>query len=448
VTAIQTTLTEPSRGARLYQRASQSLVAGVSASARLHGTLGRPLYVERGEGGHVWDLDGRAYLDFVLSQGATFLGHDHPGVRAAVEEVLRRGVICGYETEHQTLLAETLCRLIPCAELVRLANTGGEATQTALRIARSATGRQVILKFEGHYHGLHDYATWNTRGAVRDELPTYPYVPPAVDSSGVPPQLAELVVVVPWNDPDAVTQAMAERGHEIAAIICEPVNYNAGCIPPKPGFLQTLRDLATRHGAVLIFDEVLTSFRMAPGGAQEHYGVTPDLSTTAKAIANGMPLAAVVGRADLMRELSPAGKALHSGTYTGHLIPVLAALATLAEVERPGFYDDLLGRTGHFYEGLNRLFVKHGLGAHVQGVGARFAVYWGAPGPVWSYQDALRCDETQARRFVGSCLERGVFLSLGARGLGHQGVAVAHTLADLDEALARIDGALAEMARS
>lgn len=447
MTTIQTTLTEPTRSAQLYERASKTLVAGVSASARLHGVLGRPLYVARGEGGRVWDVDGREYLDFVLSQGATFLGHNHPGVRAAVEEALRRGVICGYETEHQALLAETLCRLIPCAELVRLTNTGGEATQTALRIARSATGRQIILKFEGHYHGLHDYATWNTRGALRDDLPTYPYIPPAPDSSGVPPQLADLVVVVPWNDPAAVTQAMAERGHEIAAIICEPVNYNTGCIPPKPGFLQTLRDLATRHGSVLIFDEVLTSFRMAPGGAQEHYGVTPDLSTTAKAIANGMPLAAVVGRADLMRELSPAGPALHSGTYTGHLIPVLAALATLAEVERPDFYADLLSRTDHFYEELNRLFVKHGLRAHVQGVGARFAIYWGAPGPIWNYQDALRCDELQARRFVTGCLERGIFLSLGARGLGHQGVAAAHTLADLDEALARIASVLAEMAR-
>jgi len=446
VTAIQTTLTEPARSAQLFERASKSLVSGVSASARLHGVLGRPLFLERGDGPRIWDVDGREYLDFVLSFGATFLGHNDPAVRAAVEEALRRGVICGYETEHQTLLAEALQRLIPCAEFVRLANTGGEATQFALRIARSATGRQVVLKFEGHYHGLHDYATWNARGAQRDELPSYPYIPPISDSSGVPPQLADLVVVVPWNDPAAIEQAMAERGHEIAAIICEPVNYNAGCIPPRPGFLQHLRDLATRHGAVLIFDEVLTSFRMAPGGAQEHYAVVPDLSTTAKALANGLPIAAIVGRADLMHELGPAGKALHSGTYTGHLIPVLAALATLDALSQPGFYDGLLARCEHFYAGLDALFTKHGLPGHVQGVGGRFAIYWGAAGPIWDYQDALRCDERLARRFVQGCIERGVFLSYGGRGLGHQGISAAHTLADLDDALARIDLVLSEMA--
>jgi len=196
-----------------------------------------------------------------------------------------------------------------------------------------------------------------------------------------------------------------------------------------------------------VFGEVLTSFRMAPGGAQEYFGVTPDLSTAAKAIANGMPLAAVVGQTDLMRELSPAGPALHSGAYTGHLIPVLAALATLAEVEQPGFYDDLLARTEHFYREFDALFARHGIVAHVQGVGARFGIYWGTTEPVWSYQDALRCDEAQARRFVAGCLEEGVFLSLGARGLGHQGISAAHTTDDLDDALSRIDRVPGRMAQ-
>jgi glutamate-1-semialdehyde aminotransferase len=281
-------------------------------------------------------VDGNVYVDYNLSHGATFLGHNHPQIRKAIQQALDMGVICAYETEYHSRLAETICRVIPCAEHVRFANSGSEATFAAIRLARTLTGKQKLLKFEGHFHGLHDYVVWNAHSPVRDTLPTYPYVPLHVESAGVPPQLADLVIVIPWNDPAAFRQAMREREHEIAAVICEPVNYNSGCILPEPGMLELIREETAKRGIVLIFDEVLSSFRMAPGGAQEYYRVTPDVCTLAKAVANGLPLAVVAGKRDFMKVLSPLGPAAHSGTYSGHLFSILAALASLGEITQPG----------------------------------------------------------------------------------------------------------------
>ena len=210
----------------------------------------------------------RRYLDYNLSHGASFLGHNHPGIRKAIQQALDMGVICAYETEHHSRVAETLCRLIPCAEQVRFANSGSEATFSALRVARAVTGRHKILKFEGHFHGLHDAVVWNAHGPARDVFPTYPYVPPQVESAGVPPQLADLVLVIPWNDPAAIRQALREHGDELAAVICEPVNYNSGCICPAPGLLELLRAETAQRGILLIFDEVLSSASGWPRAAR------------------------------------------------------------------------------------------------------------------------------------------------------------------------------------
>jgi len=316
-----------SKSAALFDFANQYLVAGVSGSARLNAALGRPVYLTHGDGCRLYDVDGKTYLDYNCSHGASFLGHNHPAIRKAIQQALDMGVICAYETEHHSRVAETLCRLIPCAEQVRFANSGSEATFTALRVARAVTGRHKILKFEGHFHGLHDAVVWNAHGPARAAFPTYPYVPPQVESAGVPPQCADLVLVIPWNDPAAIRQALREHGDELAAVICEPVNYNSGCIPPAPGLLALLRAETAQRGICLIFDEVLSGFRMAAGGAQAYYGVTPDLCTLAKAVANGLPLAVVAGKREVMQVLSPLGPAAHSGTYSGHLFAVLAARA-------------------------------------------------------------------------------------------------------------------------
>ena len=433
----------------LFNFAKLYMVSGVSGSARFNAALGRPLYLTHGDGCHIYDVDGREYIDYNLSHGATFLGHNHPTIKAAISKALEMGIICAYETEFHGRAAELICQTVPCAEQVRFANSGTEATLGAIRLARAATGRQKILKFEGHFHGLHDYVMWNAHGKERKEFPTYPYVPPEVESAGVPEEISQFVVVVPWNDPAAFQQAMREHGDELAAVICEPVNYNSGCILPEAGFLNLLREEATRHGAILIFDEVLSGFRMAPGGAQQYYGVTPDLCTLAKAVANGLPLAVVAGKRELMQQYSPSGPAAHSGTYSGHLFAVLAAIASLTEIRQEGFYDPIMAKADRLYHGLADLFESHGVPARVQGLGARFGIYFGVTGPVRNYQDAARIDGELGYKFIRACFERGVYFhNYGKLALGHHGFSVAHTLADIDETLNRVESALQDMSRA
>jgi len=430
----------------LFEFASRYLVAGVSGAARLNAATGRPLYLTHGNGCRIYDVDGREFIDYNLSHGATFLGHNHPKVRQAIEQALQMGVITAYETEHHSHLASLICAAVPCAELVRFANSGSEATLVAIRAARAYTRRYKVLKFEGHFHGLHDYVVWNAHGPARDELPTYPYVPPQVESAGVPPQLAELVIVIPWNDPEALEQAMREHGHEIAAVICEPVNYNSGCIPPKPGFLNLLREQTTKVGAVLIFDEVLSSFRMAPGGAQQYYGVTPDICTMAKAVANGLPLAVIAGRREVMSVLSPLGPAAHSGTYSGHLFSIMAAIASLEEIRKEGFYDQIFAKAERLYKGLSDLFASHGIPARVQGLGARFGIFFGITQEVWNYQEAVRMDGEMNHRFIRACFERGVYFhNYGKMAIGHHGFSASHTMDDIDETLNRVESALHDL---
>lgn len=428
---------------QLFDFANRYLVAGVSGSARLNAATGLPLYLTHGDGCRVYDVDGREFIDYNLSHGATFLGHNHPRIREGIEKALAMGVICAYETEYHSRAAELICQTVPCAEQVRFANSGSEATMSAIRLARAHTKRDKVLKFEGHFHGLHDYVMWNAHGPAREEFPSYPYVPLLVESAGVPKQTESLIVVVPWNDPAAFQQAMREHGDELAAVICEPVNYNSGCILPQPGFLQLLRDEASKHGAVLIFDEVLSGFRMAAGGAQEYYGVTPDVCTLAKAVANGLPLAVIAGKAEFMKTLSPLGPAAHSGTYSGHLFAMLAVIASLTEIRREGFYDAIFAKADRLYSGLSNLFESHGVPARVQGLGARFGIYFGVTKEVKCYQDCATIDGDLGYKFIRACFERGVYFhNYGKLALGHHGFCAAHTLADIEETLNRVEDAL------
>jgi glutamate-1-semialdehyde 2,1-aminomutase len=441
-------MTTHEKNEELFSFASKYLVGGVSGSARLNAALDRPVYLTHGDGCRLYDVDGNVYVDYNLSHGATFLGHNHPQIRKAIQQALDMGVICAYETEYHSRLAETICRVIPCAEHVRFANSGSEATFAAIRLARTLTGKQKLLKFEGHFHGLHDYVVWNAHSPVRDTLPTYPYVPLHVESAGVPPQLADLVIVIPWNDPAAFRQAMREREHEIAAVICEPVNYNSGCILPEPGMLELIREETAKRGIVLIFDEVLSSFRMAPGGAQEYYRVTPDVCTLAKAVANGLPLAVVAGKRDCMKVLSPLGPAAHSGTYSGHLFSILAALASLGEITQPGFYDTIFTNANRLYTGLQGLFNAHQIPARVQGLGARFGIFFGVTTEVKNYQEAARIDGELGHAFIRACFERGVYFhNYGKMALGHHGFSAAHTAADIAESLGRVEDAVKAMTK-
>ncbi len=421
---------------RLFDRARGVLAGGVSASMRLHPYLGRPFYHDRGEGPYIYDLDGRRYIDFNGSNGAALLGHHHPAVRRAVQAGLDAGIIAAAETPFHQQLAANLAAIVPAIERVRFASTGTEVTMVAARLARQATGRTKILKFDGHFHGLSDLFLF--RRQAGEVVPS---------SGGVPAAGAGDVIMAPWNDAAAFDAALDRHGPEIAAVICEPVYYNAGCVPPAPGFLELLRRRTADAGIVLIFDEVLSGFRMALGGAQEWSGVTPDLCTLAKALANGMPLSAVGGRADLLALLAPEGPVAHSGTYSGHLLSVLAALATLDALRRPGVYDDLNARADRFYRELQAIFDRHGLPARVQGLGARFGLYFGRREPVRSAADAAAHDHDLNRRFVLGCLERGVYFHAYTHQgpPGHAGFSLAHTPDVLADALEAMEAAVAAL---
>lgn len=427
---------------QLFEQAQTVLAAGVSAGMRVNPYLGKPLFIERGEGAYLYDVDGRRLIDFNMSNGAALLGHDHPAVKQAVILGVELGIICAAETPFHEQLAARMVEIIPAAERVRFSSVGTEATVVALRVARAATGRSTYLKFDGHFHGLAEQWLFKRSDPFDQSSPIVPI------SGGVPEHLASDIVMVPWNDAEAFEQAMRAQGDELAAVICEPIHYNAGCIPPAPGFLELLRERTREHGVVLIFDEVLSGFRTSVGGVSATYGVTPDLTTHAKALANGLPLSSISGRADLMAELAPTGTAAHSGTYSGHLLSVLAALATLEILTVPGTYDEINARADRFYRQMQEVFDRNGLPVKVQGMGARFGIYFGRRDPVTTWTDAFDHDHVMNRAFVQQCWARGVtFHGYTRQGPpGHAGFSVAHTDADLDESLNVFDTVAANLA--
>jgi glutamate-1-semialdehyde 2,1-aminomutase len=421
---------------KLYSAAQAHLPAGVGAGGRFNSSLGRPMYFARGNGARLYGLDGQEYLDFNLSHGATILGYNHPATRRAVEQALDMGVLAACETEYVTRLAWRICAIIPCAEMVRFATSGMEATALAIRLARAATGRDKIVKFEGHFHGFHNDVMFNTSGAPWTGPSPIPARP---DSAGIPRSASDLVIVLPWNDLDALERVFAERGSEIAGVICEPINYDSGCIPAERDYLTAMRSLTQQHGALLIFDEVLSAFRTGLDCAQGYYKVTPDLCAIAKAIANGVPIALLAGRRDLMTMLAPLGPVAHSGTYADHMFGILAALACLDELERPGFYDSMLGNADRLHCGMNELFQKHHVKGRVQGLGCRFGVYFGVEGEVRNYRDAAQRDVAMWHQFVRGGFARGIYFQSIGHAIGHSGICAAHTTADIDWTLNRMD---------
>ncbi len=435
-----------SRVTEQYRRACDYLAGGVSASTRVNRALGHAMLFDRAEGCRVWDLDGREYLDLCCSHGATLLGHGDPRVRAAVEKALDRGAACSYENETHTELARLLCETIPCCERVRFTGSGTEATLHCLRLARAFTGRTRLLKFEGNFHGYHDQVMYAI-GTPADKLGPETAPTPYPGSTGLPEGLADNLVLVPYNRPDLLEEAFRRHGHELAAVVCEPVYYNAGCILPTPDFLDALRRLTRQHGALLVFDEVLSAFRMGPGGAQEYLGVKPDLCTLGKAVGGGLPLSVFGGRRDVMDRLMPVGDCQHSGTYNGHPLAVAAGLAAVTAYRQPGFYDHVHAVARALYDGLNGLFQKHAVQARVQGLGARFGIYFGVAGPIASYRDAVTHQRERMLRFVAAAIRHGVYFHDYGGAACHHGFCAATSLADVQEALARLDAAIGSLAR-
>jgi glutamate-1-semialdehyde 2,1-aminomutase len=399
---------------------------------------------DRAEGCRLWDLDGREYIDLCCSHGATLLGHGDPRVRRAVEQVLARGAACSYENELHTQLARLLCETVPCCERVRFTGSGSEATMHCLRLARAFTGRSKLLKFEGNFHGYHDQVMFAI-GTPADCLG--PESAPAVypGSTGLAAGLEQNLVLVPYNRPDLLEEAFRKHAAELAAVIIEPVYYNAGCVLPTAEFLAALRRLTRDHGVLLIFDEVLSAFRMAPGGAQEYLGVIPDLCTLGKAVGGGFPLSVFGGRRDVMDRLMPTGDCQHSGTYNGHPVAVAAALAAVTAYRQPGFYDHINAVADRLYGGLNDIFARHGVDARAQGLGARFGIYFGVPGPVSNYRDAVKHQRERMLRFVAAAIGHGVYFHDYGGAACHHGFCAAMTLADAAEALDRLDGAVRQL---
>jgi len=397
------------RSARLYPRACAVIPAGVNSTARAQfsGWDPYPLFIDRGSGAHLFDVDGNRYIDYLLGLGPMLLGHRPPRVTAAVVRAIsERGTVFALPTEDEMKLAQQIIAAVPSIEQVRLCNTGTEAVIYALRLARTFTGRQKIIRFEGMYHGFGDGVYWSKHPRLEEAGPDERPVP-VPQGPGVPPAIAQQLIILPWNDPGALRAAIEREGDDIAAVLTEPVMCNTGCILPLPGYLETMRELSAARGIVLIYDEVITGFRLHLGGAQGHYGIRPDLSVFAKGLGGGFPVAALGGRRDIM-QLAADGTVSIAGTYTANTIAVTAALAALEELRVPGAYERLHRLCERLYSGLERLFHDAGLAARVVGLGPVMQV-WFTERPIHNYRDATRyASHTLFRRWWEGMLERGV----------------------------------------
>ena len=416
---------------KLLERARQRLPGGVLGTSRYADDVG--FVVKHGKGSKIYDVSGREYIDYVMASGPMVLGHAHPAVVAAVREQLEGGTTYFMVTEPVIELAEEICRAVPCAEQVRFTSTGSEATFFALRVARTARQRDKILKFEGGYHGSHDYAMMSASPRSPKAFPA-----PVPDSSGIPRVLEDEVLVAPYNDLATVEGIVATHADELAAVIIEPFQR---LIPPQPGFLQGLREITRRYGILLVFDEVVTGFRLAYGGAQQYYGVVPDIACVGKIVGGGFPLAAVCASADLMQPFDPGrdGKGefiSQSGTLNGNPIAAVAGLATLAELRKPGAYETLHGTGRRLMAGLAELAQKSGLPAQVVGEPVVFDILFTGE-PVTDYRSLQKADGALARSFTTELIKRGVVKNTQKiyMSLAHTDADVARTLQACEDAL-------------
>jgi glutamate-1-semialdehyde 2,1-aminomutase len=390
----------------LFTRAQALLPGGVNSPVRAFKSVGgEPFFVQRADGPWLYDVDGNRYIDYVGSWGPMIVGHNHAAVRDAVQSAIQSGLSFGAPCPAEVTMAETITRLVPSCEMVRMVNSGTEATLSAIRLARGATGRNRIVKFEGCYHGHGDsFLVKAGSGMLTLGVPTSP---------GVPAGLSELTLTLSYNDFDGATAMFEQYGDELACLIIEPVVGNANCLPPREGYLQHLRALCSQYGTLLIFDEVMTGFRVALGGAQAHYGITPDLTTFGKIIGGGMPVGAYGGRRDLMQQIAPSGPIYQAGTLSGNPVAMAAGLAMLELIQAPGFHDRLAAATARLCQGLEAAAREAGVPLTTTGVGAMFGLFF-SDQPVDTYAQAIACDTAAFNRFFHAMLERGVYLAPSA----------------------------------
>jgi glutamate-1-semialdehyde 2,1-aminomutase len=409
------------RNEELFNRAQKTIPGGVNSPVRAFRSVGgTPRFFSRGEGAYVWDADGKRYIDYVGSWGPLILGHADPDVVRAVQQAAAQGLSFGAPTEAEIELAELLVKLVPSMELVRLVSSGTEATMSAIRLARGYTDRDMIVKFEGCYHGHADSLLVKAgSGALTFGNPS---------SAGVPPDLAKHTLVLDYNDAAELAHVFHKHGRDIACVIVEPVAGNMNLIRPTPEFLKAMRHLCDQHGALLIFDEVMTGFRVGAGSAQGLFGITPDLSTFGKVVGGGLPLGAFGGRRDVMEKIAPLGPVYQAGTLSGNPLSVAAGLATLKKVMQPGFYESLTAKTKSLVDGLAGAAKKKGVKFCAQSVGGMFGVYFSGVVPT-SYDEVMDCDKEAFNRFFHAMLEKGIYLAPSAFEAGF--VSAAHSDADI-----------------
>ena len=408
-----------------FQRAQPLMPGGVNSPVRAFKSVGgEPFFTDHADGAYLWDVEGKRYIDYVGSWGPMVAGHNHPKVRTAVVEAARAGLSFGTPCPMEVRMAEEITRLIPSVEVLRMVNSGTEATMSAIRLARGATGRDKIVKFEGCYHGHADsFLVKAGSGALTLGVPTSP---------GVPKALADLTLTLPYNDLDAAKALFAQVGEQIAGLIIEPVAGNMNCIPPRPGYLQGLRELCTRYGALLIVDEVMTGFRVALGGAQALYGIAPDLTTFGKIIGGGMPVGAYGGRREIMEKIAPSGLVYQAGTLSGNPIAMAAGLAMLEVIQAPGFYAELERKTNLLTDGLVAVALDAGVPFSVNRVCGMFGLFFSAE-KVETYTQATACDVAAFNRFFHAMLDRGVYLAPSAFEAGF--ISTAHSEQDIADTL-------------
>ena len=422
--------------AKLFAQARRHIPGGVNSPVRAFKAVGgEPVFFDRGDGAYLWDVEGQRYIDYVGSWGPMILGHAHPGVTAAVQVAVANSLSFGAPTALEVEMADLICTTLPAVEQVRMVNSGTEATMSAIRLARGYTGRDKIVKFEGCYHGHADSLLIKAgSGALTLGVPTSP---------GVPLALAADTITLEYNNLEQVETVFAEIGEEIATIIVEPVVGNMNCILPVEGFLEGLQAVCNRYQSVLIFDEVMTGFRVGLQGAQGHYGITPDLTTLGKVIGGGMPVGAFGGRADIMAQIAPDGPVYQAGTLSGNPVAMTAGLVTLREIAKPGFFEDLSANTTRLMDGLRAVGQRTGVALTTQGLGGMFGVFFTEAERVTSFQQVMACDSERFKRFFHGMLAAGVYLAPSAFEAGF--VSAAHTEADIDKTVTTAETILANL---
>jgi len=418
-----------SRSNDLFKAACRHIPGGVNSPVRaFKGVGGDPVFIREAEGACLIDEDGKRYIDYVASWGPMILGHAHPAVIKAVQETAARGLSFGAPTELEVQLADRICEVMPSVELVRMVNSGTEATMSAIRLARGFTSRDRIIKFEGCYHGHADSLLVKAgSGALTLGVPTSP---------GVPAALAEYTTTLQFNDLETVEEVFREVGQDIACIIVEPVAGNMNCVPPVPGFLQGLRKLCDKHGSVLIFDEVMTGFRVGLGGAQQRYDVRPDLTALGKVIGGGMPVGAFGGRRDIMEHIAPLGPVYQAGTLSGNPVAMAAGLANLEEISKPGFFESLSEKTVKLTTGMRQAADKAGIPLSTNQVGGMFGIFFSEAETVTNFQQVTACDVERFKKFFHGMLDAGVYMAPSAYEAGFVSAAHSH-----DDLISTIDAA-------